>query len=836
MKLDRIISGAVFGIVFIISVLLFNYLFIGRNSSAVSETSEAVLPVLSIMTGSNEVNSMHGHTSEMDKDLIRDSIVPLETNYDFSVILKQAKEDFSSVTYTIYETDNETVKDTGVVSFKTGNKETTADVKLKKKLSTGKVYLMDLILENDKGVDIHYYTRIKYGTELHFTECMKFINDFHDAAIEGGTSGTEYVSKFLEPKESNLNNDLSKVDINSNSDLVCYAGMDPIVEREFPAKVTEITEDLSSVEKQMIASYEKSNGEKEYYLVTEYYKVRYSFSRMYLLDYERTQEEYFRYDAVDTAKNRFLIGTTLNNEKDLHTQNDCEMAAFIQNNQLWFYDYQAGQMVKVFSFLGEDYRDIQNNYNEHGIDILSMDKKGNITFIVYGYMNRGSHEGENGICVYRFDCDNRVNEEIMFLPAKIPYENMKEDISKLAYLSENDCFYFYLDGSIYKVSAREKGNEVIQSKITEDEIVSSEKGYFAIADKNKIVITNMETDEQKTISCSKSETAFSIGFIESDFVYGIADSSEAKTTADGSKVTPMKKVIIVNKDLEQVKKYEKSNVYIMSAKTQENVVKMSRASKTGSGYKKLVDDYIHYKEDSEGKVTFEYSYHSDLYNQLYMVFPSYVYVSGIPKLVNAKESASDNYRMIEYETNEDRSRICYVYAKGELQGSYTSVKAAIAAAKEGAGVVVNSKQDYIWEKGVAKEYAKAANVSIVKVDKKSSSFAGCMEMLLKMNADDTSYEEIVKQKGTPEQVLEKYLGDKAVNLSGCSLDDIFYYVSEGRPFIAKCSDGRYVVVMSYNSTKIRYIDPVKGESIQADRTEMKEDFKKAGNRFYSYTD
>jgi len=835
-KFDKIISGAVFGLVFIISVVCFNYLFIGRNSRAVSETSEASLPVLSVMTSDNEVNNMHGHTSEMDKNLIRDSIVPLETDYNFSVVLKQAKEDFSAVTYTIYETDNETVKETGVVSFKEGKKKTTADIMLKKKLGTGNVYLMDLTLENDKGVDIHYYTRVKYGTELHFTECMKFINEFHDAALEGGASGTEYVGRFLEPKESNLNNDLSKVDIHSNSDLVCYAGMNPVVEREFPAKVTEITNDLSSVEKQMVLSYEKSNGEKEYYLVTEYYKVRYSFSRMYLLDYERMQEEYFQYDAVDTARNRFLIGTTLSNEKDLHTQNDCELAAFVQNNQLWLYDYQAGQMVKVFSFLGEDYRDIQNNYNEHGIDILNMDKKGNITFIVYGYMNRGSHEGENGICVYRFDCDHRVNEEVMFLPAGIPYENMKEDISKLAYLSEDDCFYFYLDGSIYKVNARKKGSEVIQSQVSEDEIVSSEKGYFAIADDNKIVVTNMETDEKKTISCEDDETAFSIGFIESDFVYGIADSSEAKTTVDGSKVTPMKKVLIVDKDLKVVKTYEKSNVYIMSAKTQENVVKMSRASKTGSGYKKLVDDYIHYKEDSKGKVTFEYSYHSDLYNQLYMAFPSYVYVSEVPKLVNAKESASDNYKMIDYETNTDRNKTCYVYAKGELQGSYTSIKEAIAVAKKGAGVVVNSKQEYIWEKGVAKEYAKAPNVSIVKVDKKANSFAGCMEMLLKLNADDTSYQEIAKQDGTPEQIMEKYLGDKAVNLSGCSLDDILYYISEGRPFIAKCSDGKYVVVMSYNSTKIRYIDPVKGDSIQEDRTKMKNDFKKAGSIFYSYTD
>ena len=195
-----------------------------------------------------------------------------------------------------------------------------------------------------------------------------------------------------------------------------------------------------------------------------------------------------------------------------------------------------------------------------------------------------------------------------------------------------------------------------------------------------------------------------------------------------------------------------------------------------------------------------------------------------------------HYQKIEYETNASRNKICYVYAKGKLQGSYTSVKEAIDAAKDNAGVVVNSKQDYIWEKGVAKQYAKAANVSVVKVDKASQSFAGCMEMLLKANSKDISYEEIAKQEGSPTEILDQYFGDQAVNLSGCSLEDVLYYVSEGRPFIARRSNGRYVVVMSYNSTKIRYIDPVSGESIQADRSDMEKDFKENGNTFYSYTD
>lgn len=836
MKNKKLIPALIFGLIFILSVGVFNYIFIGRNSKAVAETGEATFPVLSIQVGDNHINSMHGITTNMDKNLLRDSIVPLEISYEFSVLLSESKESISSVSYTIYETDNETVRETGIASFKESTKETKAQIELKKKLQTGKVYLMDLVLENENGVEIHYYTRVKYGTELHFTECMDFIWKFHNATLVGNTTGNEYVSQFLEPNTSYLNNDLSSVDIQSNSDAVCYAGMKPTVEKRYPAKVKEITEDLSSVEISSLLSYEKSNGEKRYYMTTEYYKVRYSVSRMYLLGYERTQEEYFQYDAIDSSNNRFLIGTTQSTDKDLHTQNDCEMAAFVQENQLWFYDFQQGQMVRVFSFIGEDYRDVRNNYNEHSIDILSMDKNGDMVFIVYGYMNRGAHEGENGICVYRFDCEERLNEEVMFIPTKIPYENMKEDISKLAYLNEEDSFYFYLDESIYKVNADDKDYEIIQTGVNGSNIVSSEQGYMAVSDENEINITNMEDDSVKTVKCKKDEVACAVGFIESDFIYGTAKAEDVQKEKDGSHLVPMKKIIIIDKELEEIKKYEKSGIYILNAKTEGNIVKMTRALRSGSKYKKLVDDYIHYKEEDKEKITFEYSYDSDLYNQLYMAFPTYVYVTKAPKLTTTQEKVSGNYKTIEFEDNESRSKKCYVYAKGKLQGTYTSVKEAIQAAKEGAGVVVNSTQSYIWEKGVAKDYAKVPNVGIVKAENKEESLAACMQMLLKLNADNTSYDTLTKEEGEPAEIMSKYFKERAVNLSGCALEDVVYYISEGRPFIAKRSNGTYIVVMSYNSAKLRYIDPVKGESVQADRKDMEKEFKKAGNEFYSYTE
>ena len=52
--------------------------------------------------------------------------------------------------------------------------------------------------------------------------------------------------------------------------------------------------------------------------------------------------------------------------------------------------------------------------------------------------------------------------------------------------------------------------------------------------------------------------------------------------------------------------------------------------------------------------------------------------------------------------------------------------------------------------------------------------------------------------------------------------------------LAKYSSSRYVIVMSYNSTKIRYLDPVSGKSIPDDRDAVTRKLEKAGNVFYTY--
>ena len=123
---------------------------------------------------------------------------------------------------------------------------------------------------------------------------------------------------------------------------------------------------------------------------------------------------------------------------------------------------------------------------------------------------------------------------------------------------------------------------------------------------------------------------------------------------------------------------------------------------------------------------------------------------------------------------------------------------------------------------------------MTKVSGDGRSLAGCLSMIARVNGKSVEAGSIDTQSVPEEELLAEYSGQQALNLIGCPLDDVLYYISQGSPVLARYTGGRYVIVMSYNSTKIRYLDPVTGISTVGDREQITENFRKAGNVFYSY--
>lgn len=74
--------------------------------------------------------------------------------------------------------------------------------------------------------------------------------------------------------------------------------------------------------------------------------------------------------------------------------------------------------MKIFDFSQSDNGDLREDYEEHAVRILDINSDGDVRFIVYGYMNRGIHEGRTGISVFTYDASENMTDEIILFPKK----------------------------------------------------------------------------------------------------------------------------------------------------------------------------------------------------------------------------------------------------------------------------------------------------------------------------------------------------------------------------------------------------------------------------------
>lgn len=128
----------------------------------------------------------------------------------------------------------------------------------------------------------------------------------------------------------------------------------------------------------------------------EYYRVRYTSSRIYLLNFERRMNQIFRGENQNIYDTYIQLGIR-SGDVEYKANEAGNNVAFVQEGELWSYNVTEHTLAKVFSFRGYEGIDIRENYGEHDIKIVDIDEAGSVDYIVYGYMNRGIHEaGRHG--------------------------------------------------------------------------------------------------------------------------------------------------------------------------------------------------------------------------------------------------------------------------------------------------------------------------------------------------------------------------------------------------------------------------------------------------------
>ena len=84
-------------------------------------------------------------------------------------------------------------------------------------------------------------------------------------------------------------------------------------------------------------------------------------------------------------------------------------------------------------------------------------------------------------------------------------------------------------------------------------------------------------------------------------------------------------------------------------------------------------------------------------------------------------------------------------------------------------------------------------------------------------------------------ILEKNLQSSTIlDLTGCSLDSILYFVNKDIPVLATLEDGSAVLVVGFNELNIVVMDPETGTLYKKGMNDSTQWFTDNGNQFVTY--
>ncbi len=398
-------------IAFILGIITTSYLFNKGNLDMTAHMSEATLPILYFEQEGNYVNPTYGYTAKVDASCMRSSIVPLDEERILNIALEKYNADIQSVSYEVRSIDMERLIQNGEIEeLEESGQYLKGSLKIKDLLDDAEDYLLVFHIQLGNYDDVQYFARITNSSYALVNACTKFAMDFHNATLD--PDNIYPITQYLETDTSRKENSLAYVDIHSRYKSVIWDGM--TVKESQPPTITylELENDVVALQLNYQVSYQNEFGENEKYQVKDYFRIRQTNIRMYLLDYERTTERIFSTENEVFTENSLNLGIQWE-EVPYMSNEEGNVLNFVVSGELWCYDIAQNKLSKVFSFKnGNDKRGLHDEYE---IQMINMEDSGSMDFIVKGYMNRGRHEGETGVAVMRYDSLTNTNEELLFI-------------------------------------------------------------------------------------------------------------------------------------------------------------------------------------------------------------------------------------------------------------------------------------------------------------------------------------------------------------------------------------------------------------------------------------
>lgn len=834
-----IIRIAVCVVVFLASALIIGSIMNQGHNNMTMEMAPATLPMITMESGGVACNELHGNTVELDVAYQKDCITLLGEGRQANFTVDTFGREITGISTEVRSIDgSRLIENSEVTGWKANGKSFSVSLTLKDLIDTNTQYSLTLILELEGEQKVYYYTTILWNDDVHISEILEFATDFHGKLYDKEMA--KELTKYLEPNSKLTDNGtFHKVNIHSSFQQITWGSLEPVQEDAASIRLTQISGNVAS----LLMDFVVSTGEgknKIYYNVEEYYRVRYTSKRMYLLDYERTMTQ-----IPDTtrmyANDKILLGITDENV-DMMESADGNTVVFSDMGQLLSYNAATNGLTVIFSFYGKDNADRRTLYDNHGIKILDVDEGGNVKFAVYGYMNRGRHEGETGIQIISYDNSLNTIEEEVYIPYSKSYAVLKDEMEQLLYRNRQQHVYFFLENGVYDVDLENRSAEQLVSIRQDDSLQVSENHEIIVWQEgddinhsNQLNVRNLNTGEQTVIRAEDGEAIRPLGFMGEDIIYGVARESDIRTENSGQIFYPMYKVCISNSSGDNLKEYGQDGIYIVDCAIEGNQITLSRIQRSENGsYQEILDDQIMNNVEEEPGQNKVVTADIDIYERYVQIQTKTTIDTRTIKVLNPKEVVFEGGRELTLDAVSEVSRY-YVYNAYGVQGIYSAPGKAVKEAYDSAGVVANDRGITVWLKGNRVSRNQIMAIKEESVTDQKNSLTVCLDNILRHAGITRNTEYDLAQGKTAIQILEENMtGVQVLDLSGCSLDAVLYYVNQDIPVLAILEDGEAVLVTGFNEFNVVIMEPSTGKLYKKGMNDATTWFAENGNHFISY--
>lgn len=838
-KIVLLVSEIVsFVIVFIVSIILFSELLNKGNTDMTKELEKPTIPHINIEIGEYTVNNLMGYAQEMEAVYLRDNLTPIGKERKINLKIERFGNIIEGISFQVKSLDgSRLLEHTEVLDYLMLEDNIVATITLKDLLEEGKDYILDIVLTIDNR-DIHYYTRVVQAESFHVKEHLDFVAYFNECTFD--KTAAKNITRYLESNANGDNTTLGKVNLYSSFNQITWANLNIECITKPTMTLRELNNETATIHIDYIVS-SNQEGVLDYYRIREYYRVRYTRDRMYLLQFEREMNQIIDVRADIYTAGTVRLGIQSNMPKLCESANG-DVVAFVNEDRVFCMNTSTNSLSYLYGTYDTGNFDVRTIRDVSDIEILKVDETGNITFMVYGYMSRGEHEGNVGISVYYYNSLYNAVEELVFIPYDKSYEILQSEIKKLAYLSKENALYFILNCNVYRVDLNSRYYDIIASNMEEGTYEVSDDHHMILLQQGKdkyqsseLMLINLNTQNSNTIEAEEGAYLMPLGFMGDDVIYGVARQEDIINEASGTVLFPMQKVIIRNEIGEVLKVYEQKGIYVIGGEIAGNQLILNRIAINEKGkYEYIEPDQILNNKISEEMHNTLSEPMTQTYEKIMQInLAQDIKVKGL-KIKTPKQMMYEGERILALSTD-DIPKQYYVFSLHGMSSITTNAASAVQLALQESGAVIDDKGEYIWSKG---GLVLINQILAIKGEKQSddrNSLAVCLDTILSLEGVVRNSALMLDSGMNAIEILTNNIeGINVLELTGCSLESMKYYLNRDIPVLAMLSPDKAVLLVGYNATQIALMDPATGTIYKKSMSEASAWFAQNGNEFITY--